>query len=49
MMRPSQNVASEDRLSAAGAQDAECTRQYMSNPSTASAHDVERSSFGEVS
>jgi hypothetical protein len=37
------SVASEDRLRVGGAQDAECTRQYMSNPSTARAQDVERS------
>jgi stearoyl-CoA desaturase (delta-9 desaturase) len=39
------NVVSEGRLRAAGAQEAECTRQYMSIPSTAGAQDAKRSSF----
>jgi hypothetical protein len=47
------NVASEAAirgkrapwLRVAGAQEAECTRQYMSIPSTAGAQDAERSSF----
>ena len=41
------SVASEGRLRAAGAQEAECTRQYMSIPSTAGAQDAERSSFAK--
>jgi hypothetical protein len=46
----SKNVASEDFTSFkigrdGGAQEAECTRQYMSILSTAGAQDVERSSF----
>src|SRR6185437_7115123 len=40
-----QSVASEGSLRAAGAQEAKCTRQYMSIPSTAGAPDAERSSF----
>src|SRR5690348_9704420 len=39
-----ESVASEGRLRVAGAQEAECTRQYMSIPSTAGAQDAERSS-----
>jgi len=35
-------------LRVAGAQEAECTRQYMSIPSTAGAQDAERSSFQTV-
>src|SRR5690348_3623025 len=42
------SVASEDRLCDAGAQEAECTRQYMSIPSTAGAQDAERSSFSNL-
>jgi hypothetical protein len=39
------NVASEGRLRAVGAQEPECTRQYMRIPSTAYAQDAEHSSF----
>src|SRR5690348_3932295 len=39
------SVASEGRLRVAGAQEAECTRWYMSIPSTAGAQDAERSSL----
>jgi hypothetical protein len=38
-------VTSEGRLRAAGAQEPECTRQYMRIPSTAGARDAERSRF----
>ena len=44
-MNLSQNVASEDRSRAAGAQEPKCTYEYMRIPSTAGARDVERSSF----
>src|SRR6185437_2595909 len=40
-MNLSQNVASEDRSRAAGAQEPECTYEYMRIPSTAGARDVE--------
>jgi hypothetical protein len=39
------NVASEDSLRVGGAQEAECTRQYMSIPGTDCARNIERSSF----
>ena len=38
-------VASEGRFRDAGAQEAECTRQYMSIPSAAGARAAERSRF----
>ena len=40
---PCRTVASEGRLRAAGAQEPECTCEYMRNPSTAGAQDAERS------
>jgi hypothetical protein len=45
MLSGLQSVASEGRLRVAGAQEPECTRQYMRIPSTAGAQDAERSSF----
>src|SRR5690348_5630354 len=45
---PHQSVASEGRLRVAGAQEPQCTRQYMRIPSTAGAQAAERSSFAEV-
>ena len=48
-MRPLDNVTSEVRSSAAGAQEAQCMQQYMSIPSTAGGRDAERSSYTEVS
>ena len=39
---PLQSVASEGRLCVAGAQEPECTRQYMRIPSTAGANYAER-------
>jgi dihydrofolate reductase len=44
-----QSVASEGGLCDAEAQDAECTRQYMSSPSTAGAQAAERNSFASRS
>jgi hypothetical protein len=48
-MRPLDNVRSEGRSSAAGAQEAQCMEQYMSISSTAGGRDGERSSYTEVS
>ena len=48
-MRPLNDVTSEERLSAAGAQQAQCMSEYMSIESTAGAQDIERSSHSEVS
>jgi len=42
---PCRTVASEGRLRAAGAQEPECTCEYMRNPGTAGAQDAERSSL----
>ena len=48
-MRPSQNVASEGRLYAAGAQEPERMCKYVRIPSTAGIQDDERSSYEAVS
>ena len=52
-MKPLNDVTSEERLSAAGAQQAQCMCEYMSpsrhSGSTAGAQDIERSSHSEVS
>jgi len=47
--RPLHNVASEGRLVAAGAQEAQRMDEYVSIPSTAGDQDAERSSYAEVS
>src|SRR5579885_947728 len=43
------SVTSEGRLRVGGAQEPECTRQYMRIPRTAGAQDAERSSFASRS
>ena len=49
MMKPLQNVTSEGRLAAAGAEEPQHTKEYVRIPSTASGQDAERSSFEGVS